>query len=142
MQTNTQATRVGAYGLITQNKKILLCRLSQQVPNLKGLWILPGGGLDFGEDTRAALVREVEEETGLLVTPTKLAEVDTLYDRDSNPAFHGVRIIYHATVQGGTLRDELMGTTDKAAWFSESEARNLPLIRLAKTGLDIAYSQK
>jgi hypothetical protein len=35
-----------------------------------------------------------------------------------------------------------MGTTDKAAWFSESEARNLPLIRLAKTGLDIAFSQK
>jgi 8-oxo-dGTP diphosphatase len=33
-----------------------------------GLWDLPGGGLDWGEDSRTCLVREVQEEMGIPVT--------------------------------------------------------------------------
>lgn len=33
-----------------------------------GEWELPGGGLDFGEEAREALRREVQEEMGLEVT--------------------------------------------------------------------------
>jgi 8-oxo-dGTP pyrophosphatase MutT (NUDIX family) len=36
-------------------------------------WVTPGGGVDPGEDDRAAAVREVEEETGHRVAPDDLA---------------------------------------------------------------------
>ncbi len=44
-------TRVSAYGLVTHDSKILLCRISKQLPRWQGQWTLPGGGIDFGEPT-------------------------------------------------------------------------------------------
>ncbi|MCW0216202.1 MAG: NUDIX domain-containing protein [Pseudonocardia sp.] len=35
----------------------------------RGLWSLPGGRVEPGEDDAAALVREMAEETGLVVVP-------------------------------------------------------------------------
>jgi 8-oxo-dGTP diphosphatase len=67
----------------------------------KGLWSLPGGRVEPGEMAADALVREMEEETGLTVEPGRLiGQVeraglagDVLDIRD-----------YAATVVGGTLR--------------------------------------
>ena len=38
----------------------------------RGLWSVPGGRVEPGEDDAAALVREMREETGLRVTPDEL----------------------------------------------------------------------
>jgi ADP-ribose pyrophosphatase YjhB (NUDIX family) len=38
----------------------------------RGLWSLPGGRVEPGEDDAAALVREMAEETGLVVVPGRL----------------------------------------------------------------------
>ena len=38
----------------------------------RGLWSVPGGRVEPGEDDAAALVREMGEETGLRVTPGEL----------------------------------------------------------------------
>ena len=40
-----------------------------------GLWDLPAGAVDPGETPAQAIVREVREETGLLVEPTAVAGV-------------------------------------------------------------------
>ena len=59
--------RVAAYAVILRDEQILLARLAPYlVPG--ELWTLPGGGIDFGEHPRDAVVREVHEETGLEVT--------------------------------------------------------------------------
>jgi 8-oxo-dGTP diphosphatase len=38
----------------------------------RGLWSVPGGRVEPGEDDAAALVREMQEETGLTVAPGPL----------------------------------------------------------------------
>lgn len=50
--------------------RLLLIRRGQE-PG-RGLWSLPGGRVDPGETDRQAVVREVAEETGLAVRPTRL----------------------------------------------------------------------
>lgn len=49
----------------TQGRVLLQRRLPGQ--HLAGLWEFPGGKLEPGEDARAALVRELTEEIGIVV---------------------------------------------------------------------------
>ena len=43
-----------------------------QRASLDGLWCIPGGGIDPGEQPADAAAREVLEETGLLIEPLRL----------------------------------------------------------------------
>ena len=66
-----------------------------------GLWSIPGGRIDPGETDAEALVREMLEETGLVV------EVGSLIGSVQRPGLAGAVIDirdYAATVTGGTLR--------------------------------------
>ena len=137
-----QTTRVAAYGLVLQEKRILLCRLSHHVPKHVGHWTLPGGGLDFGEDPAAALVREVYEETGLTVAPLGVAGVDSSYRDHEDHGFHAVRIVYRTALRAGTLTNERGGSTDLCAWWSLAEALRLPLVDLSVYGLGLAFAAK
>lgn len=134
-----KVTRISAYGLIMQDARILLCRISDHLPNDSGFWTLPGGGIDFGEDPADAMVREVREETGLIVRPLETAGIDSFYAKEGEREFHGIRIIYRTELLGGVLRYEVDGTTDLCAWWSLEEAKQLPLVDLASVGLEIAF---
>ena len=81
--TPRQVTRVSAYGLILLESRILLCRISNHLPLDAGFWTLPGGGIDFGEDPADAMVREVHEETGLIVRPLAIAGIDSTSGKPS-----------------------------------------------------------
>ncbi|HEY9764002.1 MAG TPA: NUDIX hydrolase [Trichocoleus sp.] len=64
-----------------------------------GLWGLPGGLVDWGEDILAAASRELVEETGLEVTGLeRLVGVYSSPGRD--PRFHSVCVALATYVQG------------------------------------------
>lgn len=72
----------------------------------RGTWGLPGGVVELGESVREAVVREVEEETGIRVWPERLI---TVFDRivrneDGRIRFHYVLCEYLCTAIGGALR--------------------------------------
>ena len=130
-----QRTRIAAYGLICDADRLLLCRLSSQLPRWQGQWTLPGGGIEFGEHPQDAMVREVMEETGLRVDAGSLVIINSILDESGDTAFHGVQIIYNACYLGGELRHELRGTTDRCQWFTRQEIDALELVDIAATGV-------
>ncbi len=134
-----QKTRVAAYGLIKHEDSILLCRLSHQVPKKQGYWTLPGGGVEFGEHPADAMVREVMEETGLSVTAGNVITVDSMRVDSEDHDYHGIRIIYATTFLHGELKFEKNGTTDFCQWVRQDEITSLPLVELAKTGVDLLF---
>lgn len=136
----TQRLRVAAYALILDSGKILLCRLSKELPEWEGSWTLPGGGLEFGESPEAAVVREVQEETGLIVRSDGVAGIDNIFIKRDYEEFHGIRIIYRVTVVGGELRHEISGTTDRCEWHNLDHLNNLKLVELVENGIKLLNS--
>lgn len=72
-----------------------------------GLWALPGGIVDWGEDVATAVKREMKEETGLeVVKINRLVGVYSAPDRD--PRMHSICIVVEADVQGNmAVQDKL-----------------------------------
>ena len=99
--------RIAAYALCrSSDDQVLLVRHSA-ASGTPGIWSLPGGAVDHGENPRDTVVRETAAETGLSVAVTKLVDV------------HAVR--------GGGLIDRIGQPTDLARWLSPDEAAALPL---------------
>lgn len=137
-----ERTRVGAYVLCIEERRLLMCRIRGDEA-ASGRWTLPGGGVRFGEEPAAAAVREVDEETGLLVELDGIMRVTSSIiparPPDRPEVIHAVGIVYRGHVTGGSLRDESGGSTDRAAWIAEAEARRLPLVPLGEAAVDLAF---
>src|SRR5467141_2712787 len=58
--------RLGCAGLIRRGDQLLLGRRNKE-PN-RGLWVLPGGGVEFCETFEQTLGRELLEEAGIRIT--------------------------------------------------------------------------
>lgn len=67
-----RATRTAAVCavILDDTGRVLLQRRADN-----GLWVLPGGGVEVGESASQAIVREVREETGLLIQVRRLVGV-------------------------------------------------------------------
>jgi 8-oxo-dGTP pyrophosphatase MutT (NUDIX family) len=92
-------------GVITSEAGVLLALRRE----LRG-WELPGGRTEPGEDEAAALVREIREETGLVVEPIECVGEY----RRSGFASHTARV-YRCRPSGGNLRPS--DDTPAVAWF-------------------------
>jgi 8-oxo-dGTP diphosphatase len=92
---------VGVGGVVVHEGRVLLIRRGKEP--LKGRWIVPGGTVELGETLEDALVRELQEETGLTVRPLELLTVFDRIERDaSGVSYHYVIADYLCEVVSGT----------------------------------------
>ena len=121
--------RIAAYAVATDPQgRVLLVRASTR-SGTPGVWSLPGGAVDHGEDPNHTVVRETAAETGLSVAVTGLRDV--LADMRSLPhkgvTIHTDRLVYEVSIRGGTIFDRVGQPTDLARWHTLEEAEKLRL---------------
>ena len=100
--------------------EVLLTRRSAEP--FEGYWCLPGGHIDQYEPARDAIIREVEEETGLDFEARFFGYFDEIIpERD----IHAVVIVFEGKGRGKISIQEEEVT--EIGWFSIEEARSLHL---------------
>lgn len=98
-------------------------------------WITPGGGVDPGEDFQAAGVRELQEETGLVVASVgePFHTADLAVNQDWHPyelghwAWFSIRTDRFDPSDAGWMPDEKVDIVDSRWWsVDELEASGEP----------------
>jgi len=113
--------RIRCVGAIVHDRDGRLLLIRRGHPPAEGLWSLPGGRVEPGEDDATAVAREVAEETGLAVKPVRLVG-SVLRDTPGGDVFEIYD--YACAVTGG--RVQAGDDAADAAWFPAAELRRLP----------------
>jgi 8-oxo-dGTP diphosphatase len=131
--------RIAAYAICrNEDDHVLLVRASQSA-GTPGVWSLPGGAVDHGENPGDTVVRETAAETGLSVAVTGLhdvyADMRTLPHRGIT--IHTDRVFYRTRLRGGSLTARVDQPTDLARWVPLAEAAELPLREFTAVALGL-----
>jgi ADP-ribose pyrophosphatase YjhB (NUDIX family) len=123
----TAQIKLGCAAIILDDtkSKILLTRRTDN-----GRWCLPGGAMDPGESLEECCVREVWEETGLIVRVVRLIGVYSTphritYYADGN-RWQTVSVSFLVEITGGTLG--VSDETTEVGFFASAEMAHLDMI--------------
>ncbi len=110
--------KVAAGVVFTYDGGILL--VQRAIHPSYGKWVFPGGYVDRGETLESAALREVQEESGLVVRLTRLLGV---YSFPDNPV---IVVAYSGDVTGGSLKID-----DESLAVRSFEPADIPWDQLA-----------
>lgn len=118
--------RVTSAVIVKYNNKYLLGKRNKV--NMQGLWVFPGGGVDFGETLEQAARREIKEESGLDITNVKLVKH---FELINVPGKYHSYVFFHTAE---SLNDDIKISDDisEAQFFSKEEIQGLNTVQSVK----------
>ena len=127
--------RIRAAVAVISDGRILLVQHSKSG---RSYWLLPGGGLDWGESLKEAARREVAEETGLEVDVGDLLFVSETLAPDGSK--HVVHLVFAGEYSGGEIDIAKEERITDARWVELSAVQGLvlhPPMQAALAKLDV-----
>lgn len=105
-------THVGSYGVIIRDRKIALIKKARG--GYKGLYDLPGGGIEHDETPVETLHRELMEEIGVSIVKAELLDaVSKTFKWDVNDKLiqdlHHIGILYTVEIESDELKTDADG---------------------------------
>ena len=112
---------VAACALIDADGRVLLAQRPEG-KSMAGLWEFPGGKIEVGETPEQSLIRELEEELGIVVKEACLAPLT--FASHSYPDFHLLMPLYVCRRWDGivTAREG-----QQLAWVRPNRLRDYPM---------------
>jgi ADP-ribose pyrophosphatase YjhB (NUDIX family) len=119
--------RVAVGAVVTNDEgKILLIQRADS-----GVWLYPTGWCDVGYSAAEVVVKEVEEETGIIAEPVRLVGVlDGM--RLGMTRYPLYSLLFHLQAVGGELNPHPLEVTD-LGWFTEDDLPQ-PLVGFERWG--------
>jgi 8-oxo-dGTP diphosphatase len=112
---------VAACALVDADGRVLVAKRPEGKP-MAGLWEFPGGKLLPGETPEACLVRELEEELGVLTEPPCLAPLT--FASHAYESFHLLMPLYVCRVWKGEVAPR---EGQAVRWLRPRQMRELPM---------------
>ncbi len=113
---------VGVGGAVVDDGRLLLVRRSSR--RGRGNWQIPGGFVEQNETMELAVVREVEEETGVKTTVQGVLGIRNRYDEEGGNSLYIVMLLSR---QSGEPNPD-MKEVDRAEYFTLAEIQALEQI--------------
>lgn len=126
----TRNPRIGCAGIIRRGQEILLGRRDKEPA--RGLWVLPGGGVDFGETFADTLRRELVEEAGIQI---EVEGVFKVYELVNPPDEHRIIVYLNARHREG----EPMASSDLSdiKFFDREQLKEMSASKLISPFVDL-----
>ncbi|WP_227354096.1 NUDIX hydrolase [Haladaptatus salinisoli] len=112
----------GVHVVVHDDDSVLL--LDEPIPQHEGVWSLPGGHAKYDEGPKRAVVRELEEETGLRADPSNLRFLTILHAEFPRVALCLITYALERSEVSGELTPEAEGF--EAAFRPLREVRASP----------------
>ena len=112
---------VAACALVDADGRVLLAQRPEGKP-MAGLWEFPGGKVETGETPEQTLIRELEEELGIVVKEACLAPLT--FASHTYPDFHLVMPLYVCRRWDGMVTAK---EAQKLAWVRPNRLREYPM---------------
>jgi ADP-ribose pyrophosphatase YjhB (NUDIX family) len=110
---------IGVGGAVVRDGRVLLVRRASR--RGRGNWQLPGGFIEPDETIEQAVIREVQEEAGVVAEVEGVLGLRSRYDPESG---NGIYIVLLLRQLGGTPKPD-GHEVDQAGFFSLEEIRQL-----------------
>lgn len=107
--------RISVRAIITRGSDILMLRRANGRESIMGLYELPGGKLNYGEQPEDALRRYIQDDIGHQVDRADLFDVVTYIDHDDRNIQYAV-ITYKAVLIEGKLEPKLSDNYSDHVW--------------------------
>lgn len=129
--------RVAVGALVFKDGNVLLVRRGQ--PPAEGVWAIPGGRIELGENLQRAAEREIREETGVRIKAGDPVFTFDVIERDSDGRvrFHYVIVdLMAAYVDGEPIAGD---DAREARWISPGDLMHLSVSKTTKHLLETRF---